>query len=159
MTSVNQRDLSLFIQSSILKFKVAYFILRIIFGWLCPLILHDTVNSLHGVWPAAPQAVVQSSHVKLELDEAQIVDDLFVETSVAARHWWKHLSLREEIKMKTIYTNQVINWSVDLGNMQLLCDLRDLYVSTSWWPQFASLSRHQRFNQTLQRSSAVFSFL
>lgn len=87
------------------------------------------------------------------------MDDLFVETSVAARHWWKHLSLKEEIKTKTIYINQVINWSVDLGNMRLLCDLRDLFISTSGWPKFASLSRYQRFIQTLRRSSAVFSFL
>lgn len=85
------------------------------------------------------------------------MDDLFVETSVAARRWWKHLSLKEEMKTKTTSVNQVISRSV--GNTRSPRDLRDLFISTSGWPEFASLSRYQRFNQTPRRSSAVFRVL
>lgn len=50
------------------------------------------VYSLHGVWPTAPQAWIQSSQVGLEIGQAELVDHPVVEASAAARHQWKNVS-------------------------------------------------------------------
>jgi len=56
------------------------------------------VNSQHCVWPAAPQASVQSFHVELELSQAQLADGHFVEASVAGRRRWEGLSYEQKQK-------------------------------------------------------------
>lgn len=50
------------------------------------------VYLLHGIWPTAPQAWIQSSQAGPEIGQAEVVDHLLVETSVAARHQWKNVS-------------------------------------------------------------------
>ena len=52
------------------------------------------MDSLQGVGPAAPQALVQSAHVVLERREAVRIDHALIKTNVAARPQWKSLDWR-----------------------------------------------------------------
>lgn len=62
------------------------------------MILRIPLYSLHGVWPTAPQAWIQSSQVQPEVGQAEIVDRPLIQTFVAARHQWKNMSYKLKIK-------------------------------------------------------------
>lgn len=96
--------------------------------WICQLVVYNPVYSLHGVWPTAPQAWIQSSQVQLELGQAEIVDLLLVVAAVAARHQWKNVSYERKMKIEKT-KNQLFEVQVLQAHSAFQCFLRSKTTS------------------------------